>query len=193
MLDTKAVKLIIAQGTICQHQQELLELASRHPDATRKGLHEAYEIVLNRRKDGLAANLYGGAKETFSYAKCTMGMRARKGREVLKVKEAMRIEVKDQTDEFRKENGFVGDKRWHVGHVGALEFNAIAELFLKREGLAWESIELQKDCVVKSDTFKNYVFKCKDLRKKWKEFHRSTATLEMQTAQDNLRRKKQKL
>ena len=187
------MKLIISQGRLCLYQQELLKLASQHPDAARKRLHKAYKIVANRKRGGLVANLSDGTTETFSYAKCYTGVRAHKGAQVQRVKEAMRNEVKDQTDEFRKDNGFVGEREWHVGHVGALEFDAIAELFMKREGLIWENVDLQKVVVVKNDEFKNYVFKCRNLRKKWKDFHKSNATLEMQMAQDNLRRKRQKL
>ena len=177
----------INNNTIDAHQQELLELVCRHPDAARKRLHEAVRV----RKDkyapmGLVALLKDGSVESFSWRKAVGNFK----RETVasNVKKAFRDAIFDQTRTVRTEHGYVGRSEYHVGHGhnGTQSFDQLLSTFLNHKGLSLQGVQVHE---APKPPLEHPVWQLQDtyLLQDWQEFHREHACMAIEHQHSNLR------
>jgi hypothetical protein len=181
-MNVQTVREWISKRDVHVRQNELLELARRHPDAARKQLHLATEIKLNKFRNGLVAVLSNGKEESFSFVKCFQTTVP----STRNVVEAFRNTVDYQTHGFRVANGYErqGDA-FHVGHVGDFEFKDLMDTFLRTHNLRLEAIGIRKTQLRPGLDYTSYVLSDEHLAAAWQTFHDQKCSLLMQTPTEN--------
>jgi len=174
-------------------QQTLVDACRAHPRAVEKGLDKVDRVELNAEGNGYIAVLQDGRHETFS--KKHVGSKRRRPNAARNKRrsdaiEAFRNEVLQQTRGHRLATGHGGDgEATHVGHVGPTEFRDIVTLFCAKRGIQDAGcIPLEKRLQRSHHAHKHWYLQDVHLAADWREFHQRHAQLEMQTAQENLRR-----
>ena len=182
-MDIHEVRKWIQEDTVSQHQNELLAMVQRHPDATRKNLHLATAIRVNKFRNGLIVILSDGKEESFSIVKYFQGTVTPMRTVVL---EALRNTVDSQTHGFRIANGFRHKgNEYHVGHVGEHEFKDIVNAFIRAHSLQLETIAVRKTQLRPGLDYTSYVLADEHLARTWQAFHEQHCSLKMQTPEEN--------
>ena len=104
---------------------------------------------------------------------------------------AMRSEIQDQIDDFRKATGTVGDRSVHVDHnyeEDGKMFRDISSSFLVKMDTPVEEIRLKLERLP-GKSYKCNLFVDRVLAGEWKEFHRNCASLRIIPKEQNLRKR----
>jgi hypothetical protein len=187
MLTVSNVRDWIRNDTIDAHQQELVELAYRHPNADRKNLHETIRVRRDKYAPmGLVAELKDGSIESFSWLKAVRNTENETA--AGKIKAAFRDAIFDQTRTVRAQHVYIGRSKYHVGHghKGTQSFQQLLNTFLDNRGLSLLSVQVENVC---KPPLEYHVWQLQDtcLLQEWQEFHREHACLAIEHQHSNLR------
>jgi len=165
----------------------LLQIIKYHPNPEK--IDEVENVLLNNRGDGLLIQYSDLTTDTISYKKCVRKMLTGKNAARENIREAFRNEIYvEQIVPFRKQHGKTFDNEYHVGHgSGIFSFDSLVKRFCENNFLKEEDIIVVKKKVRNHYECNGYFLSDENISKKWKNFHKQSSNLIMQTAQENLR------
>lgn len=182
-----------------EDSRDLLALIERHPEAPMKiGIGIDYFKVI-KTPDG--SNCFyivrgDGSGTDFSYYSCVSGKAPTRKQEVSEAfREAVKLDIWNKRDNFYKEHArqdgllpCAKTKEWirredgHIDHMPPMTFEVIVTTFLASRGLSYDQVPISRG----EDNQTKAALTDANLAEKFREYHKSVATLDFVKSSVNL-------